>query len=56
VKFVITKSLLFAVVTAYSLIQGYVKFSQVGGMFILFVIFAVLFFVFYPWRAKASSA
>jgi hypothetical protein len=56
VKFVITKSLLFAVVTAYSLIQGYVNFSQVGGMFILFVVFAVLFFIFYPWRPKPSSA
>jgi hypothetical protein len=56
VKFVTTKSCLFAVVTAYSLVQGYVKFSQVGGMFILFVIFAVLFFAFYPWRAKPSSA
>jgi Ca2+/Na+ antiporter len=55
VKFEITKSLLFTAVTAYSIIQGYVSFSQVGALLILFAIFAVLFLVFYPWRVKVST-
>lgn len=50
VKFVITKSLLFAVVTGFAIIKGYVSFSQVGPMFILFIIFAIAFLAFYPWR------
>jgi hypothetical protein len=54
VKFEITKSLLFTAVTAYSIIQGFVSFSQVGALLILFAIFAVLFLVFYPWRVKES--
>jgi hypothetical protein len=55
VKFLVTKSWLFTLVTAYSLIRGYVSFSQVGALLILFAIFAVLFLVFYPWRPKAST-
>ncbi len=55
VKFEITKSLLFTAVTAYSIIQGYVSFSQVGALLILFAVFAVLFLVFYPWRLKESA-
>ena len=55
VKFVITKSWLFTVVTGYAIIKGYVSFSQVGAMLILFVIFAVLFLAFYPWRGKEST-
>ena len=55
VKFEITKSLLFTAVTAYSIIQGYVSFNQVGALLILFAIFAVLFLVFYPWRVKEST-
>ena len=55
VKFEITKSLLFTVVTAYAMARGYVSFSQVGGLLILFAVFAVLFLVFYPWRVKESA-
>ncbi len=55
VKFVITKSLLFTVVTAYAIIQGYVNFSQVGALLIGFAIFSILFLVFYPWRVKEST-
>ncbi|MGA8848935.1 MAG: hypothetical protein WB564_03825 [Dehalococcoidia bacterium] len=55
VKFLITKSWLFMVVTAYTIIMGYVSFSQVGVLFVLFIIFAILFLVFYPWRRKESS-
>ncbi len=55
VKYLITKSLLFTVVTAYTLIRGYVSFSQVGALLILFAVFAVLFLVFYPWRVKEST-
>lgn len=55
VKFEITKSLLFVVVTAYSIIRGYVGFNQVGVLLILFAIFAALFLVFYPWRAARVS-
>jgi len=56
VKFVITKTLFFAVVTAYAIIKGYVSFSQVGPLLILFVIFAIAFLAFYPWRRARVSA
>ena len=55
VKFLVTKSWLFTVVTAYTIIRGYVSFSQVGSLLILFAVFAVLFLVFYPWRVKEST-
>jgi hypothetical protein len=55
VKFLITKSLFFTVITAYTIIQGYVKYSQVGMLLILFALFSVLFLVFYPWGAKISA-
>ena len=55
VKFEITKSLLFTAVTAYAIIKGYVSFSQVGMLLILFAVFAVLFLVFYPWRVYEST-
>jgi hypothetical protein len=51
VKFLITKSLLFTAVTAYTIIMGYVTFSQVGLLLILFAVFSVLFLVLYPWRS-----
>jgi hypothetical protein len=55
VKFLITKSLFFTAVTAYTIILGYVKFSQVGMLLILFALFSVLFLVFYPWPAKVRA-
>ena len=55
VKFEITKSLLVPAVTVYSIIQGYVHFSQVGPILILFAVFAVAFLALYPWRAARSS-
>ena len=55
VKFEITKCLLFVAVTAYSIIRGYVDFSQVGMLLILFAVFAVAFLAFYPWRAARLS-
>ena len=55
VKFEITKSLLGLTATVYSIIQGFVRFSQVGPILILFAVFAVLFLVFYPWRLKEST-
>jgi hypothetical protein len=54
VKFVITKSILAVVVTVYSIAQGYVDFSQVGGLIILDAVFAVAFLALYPWRAARS--
>ena len=55
VKFEITKSLLFVVVTAYTMARGYVSFGQVGALLILFAVFALLFLVFYPWRLEESA-
>ena len=56
VKFEITKTLLVVVVTVYSIIQGYVHFSQVGPILILFAVFAVAFLVLYPWRVVSRTA
>ena len=51
VKFVVTLPILLLVINAYSIIKGYVDFSQVGTHLILDVIFTVAFLVLYPWRA-----
>ena len=55
VKFVILKSLLFVAVTAYSIIRGYVDFSQVGVMLIAFTVLAAAFLAFYPWSVVRSK-
>ena len=55
VKFEITKTLLVLAVTVYSIIQGYVHFSQIGPILVLFAVFAVAFLALYPWRVKAST-
>ena len=55
IKFEITKSILVPVVTGYSIIQGYVRFGQVGAILILFAVFAVALLAFYPWRAARSG-
>lgn len=55
VRFEITKTLLFAAVTVGSIIQGYVHFSQVGWVLIMFAVFAVAFIVLYPRRALRGT-
>ena len=55
VKFEITKTLLVLAVNVYSIIQGYVTFSQVGPILILFVVFAVALLALYPWRAVRGT-
>jgi hypothetical protein len=56
VKFVITLCILAVVADVYSIIKGYVDFSQIPGYIIIDSLFAVLLLAFYPWRAKAISA
>jgi hypothetical protein len=51
VKFAILFSVLGLVIELYSVIRGYVDFSQAGMGIILYAIFAVAFLVFYPYRA-----
>lgn len=55
VKFVITLPILLLVINIYSIIKGYVDFSQINAHIIGDVIFAILFLVFYPWRVKESG-
>jgi hypothetical protein len=55
VRFEITKTLLVVAVTAYSIIQGYVNFSQAGPVLILFAVFAVAFLALYPRRALRGT-
>jgi hypothetical protein len=55
VRFAITKAILFVVVEVYLIIRGYVDFNQVVVGIILDAIFAVLFLVFYPWRAARAG-
>ena len=56
VKFAIVWALFWAVTVLYGLVRGYVDFSQEGSALIINIIFAALFFIFYPWRVKESSA
>lgn len=51
VQFVIGLALLIVVIVASSIGRGLVTFSQEGIPLIFNAIFAVLFLVFYPWRA-----
>ena len=55
VKFEIMKTLLVVTVTVGSIIQGYVNFSQVAPMLILFSAFAVAFLALYPRRALSGT-
>ena len=54
-KFVILKCILLVVITAHSILAGFVDFSQVGQMIIIYGIFAVVFLALYPWRAARTS-
>ena len=56
VKFVTVLQVLIFAADVYSLMRGYVNWSQGGMGLIIDAVFAVLFLVFYPWRAKPSSA
>jgi hypothetical protein len=55
VKFVITVSLLAVVVSAHSILVGYVDFNQVAGSIIFDGIFAVALLALYPWRAARTG-
>ncbi|MFC1912286.1 hypothetical protein ACFLXG_03940 [Chloroflexota bacterium] len=56
VKFVILYSLVNLVLEIYSVIRGYVDFTQAGVGIILWAIFAAAFLGFYPWRAASRAA
>jgi hypothetical protein len=56
VKFAIVWALFWVVTVGYGLLRGYVDFSQEGSALIINIIFAALFFIFYPWRVKEGSA
>ncbi len=55
VKFAILNCSLSLVLGLYSVIQGYVDFSQAGMGIILHAVFAAAFLAFYPWRTARSS-
>ena len=55
VKLAILIAILMVVAELYSVIQGYIDFSQAGMGIILNAVFAVAFLVFYPWRAGSIS-
>jgi hypothetical protein len=56
VKFAIVWALFWVVTILYALARGYIDFSQEGVALIIHIVFAILFLVFYPWRAKESNA
>jgi hypothetical protein len=55
VKFAILWATLAVVTGSYSIIQGYVDFSQAGVGIILDAVFAAAFLVFYPYRAARGG-
>jgi len=55
VKFAILGCLLSLAIALYSLVQGFVTFSQVGMDIIMFAVFAAAFLALYPYRAARSS-
>jgi len=55
VKFAILWAVLAVVAGLYSVIQGYVDFSQAGMGIIIDAVFAVAFLVLYPWRAARGG-
>lgn len=56
VKFVTVLQVLSLAADVYSLLRGFIDLSQGGMGLILDAVLAVLLLVFYPWRAKPSSA
>ena len=55
VQFAIAVAILIVVVAAYSIIRGFVTFTQEGGPLIINAVFAVVFLALYPWRAESGS-
>ena len=55
VKFAILGCLLSLAIALYSLVQGFVNFSQVGMDIIMFAVFAAAFLAFYPYRAARGG-
>lgn len=55
VKFAIMWCILALVIHVYSIIKGYVEFSQIAGFIIVDGGFAVALLALYPWRAARSS-
>ena len=55
VKFAILWSVLGLLAELYSVIKGYIGFSQAAMGIIIFAVFTVAFLVFYPWRAARSE-
>lgn len=56
VKFAIVWALFWVVTVVYGLVRGYVDFSEEGPALIINVIFAALFFAFYPWKASKTTS
>jgi uncharacterized membrane protein HdeD (DUF308 family) len=56
VKFAIVWALFWVVTVVYGLVRGYVDFSEEGTALIINVIFAALFFAFYPWKANKTTS
>lgn len=55
VKFAIVWALFWIVGIVYALARGYVDFSQEGIALIIHIVFAALFLIFFPWKAKQVS-
>ena len=55
VKFAIVWALIWVASILYALGRGYVDFSQEGVTLIIHIVFAVLFFIFYPWKKPATA-
>ena len=55
VKFAILTCLLSLAIALYSLVQGFVTFSQVGMDIIMFAVFAAAFLTFYPYRPARAD-
>ena len=55
VKFAILMCLLNLAIALYSLVQGFVNFSQVGMDIIMFAVFATAFLTLYPYHAARGG-
>jgi len=55
VKYVIVFAILMLAAQLYSLILGYIDFSQAGIGLIIHAVFAAALLAFYPWRAAQSG-
>ncbi len=55
IKFIITMSIIGVIAGIYSIIQGYVEFSQVAVSTLFDAISAIVFLILYPWRAAPGN-